>query len=170
MNDVTLITDTQRPAVRLERILPDPPPVVWKAITDREELRCWFPSDVEVEGGRWAVGASITFRFPPEVIDLTLAGEVLAVDEPRTLAFSWGEEVLRFELIPEGAGTRLVLVNELPPANAARNAAGWEECLDRLAGSEPAPGSWRPRFEVYSARFEPVLGPQDGPPEGHRAN
>jgi hypothetical protein len=45
---------------------------------------------------------------------------------------------LRFELPAEGDATRLVLIDELPPDAAARNAAGWERSLDRLAGLEPA--------------------------------
>ena len=83
MNSGMLLADGARPAVRLERHLPDPPSIVWRAITDREQLRSWFPCDVVVEGGRWKVGATITFRLPPEVIDMTLTGEVLAVDEDR---------------------------------------------------------------------------------------
>lgn len=164
----TLVTDATRPAVRLERHLPDPPPVVWAAITDREELRAWFPCDVIVDGGRWRVGAAIAFVFPPEVIDMTLTGEVLEVDEPHRLAYTWGDEVLRFELAPEDGGTRLVLVDELPPAIAARSAAGWDACLDRLAGRGTAEDAWRPRFDAYRAAFTPVLGPQQGPPAGYR--
>jgi uncharacterized protein YndB with AHSA1/START domain len=164
MTDAMLLTDRARPAVRLERDLPDPPAVVWRALTERDELRSWFPSDVIVEGGRWEVGASITFPFPPEVIDMTLTGEVLDVDEPRLLAFTWGEDTLRFELSPQDGGTRLVLIDELPPGAAARNAAGWETCLDRLAGLEPDADAWQPRFEAYAAAFEPALGPQEGPP------
>jgi uncharacterized protein YndB with AHSA1/START domain len=163
MTDATLLTDSARPAVRLERHLPDPPSIVWQALTDREQLRSWFPSDVIVGGGRWEVGAAITFQFPPEVIDMTLTGEVLEVDEPHLLAFTWGEDTLRFELSAEGDGTRLVLIDELPAGAAARNAAGWEQCLDRLAGLEPGPDGWQPRFERYAAAFEPELGPQEGP-------
>jgi uncharacterized protein YndB with AHSA1/START domain len=43
MTDATLLTDRARPALRLERHLPDPPAVVWQALTDREQLRSWFP-------------------------------------------------------------------------------------------------------------------------------
>jgi uncharacterized protein YndB with AHSA1/START domain len=160
-----LLTDRARPAIRLERHLPDPPAVVWQALTEREQLRSWFPTDVIVDGGRWEVGATITFPFPPEVMDLTVTGEVLEVDEPNVLAFTWGEDALRFELSPEAGGTLLVLVDELPAAAAARNAAGWENCLDRLVGLEPAPEAWQARFERYAAAFEPVLGPQASRPE-----
>jgi uncharacterized protein YndB with AHSA1/START domain len=164
MTDARLVTDRGRPAVRLERHLPDPPAVVWKALTEREQLREWFPSEVIVSGGRWEVGAAITFTFPPESIDRTFTGEVLEVDEPRVLVFTWGEDTLRFELSPEGEGTCLVLIDELPPDAAARNAAGWERCLDRLAGLEPAPDAWQPRFDHYVAAFESTLGPQERRP------
>jgi uncharacterized protein YndB with AHSA1/START domain len=166
--DATLVTDRPQPAVRLERDLPDPPAVVWGALTEREQLREWFPCDVIVAGGEWRVGAAISFPFPPEVIEMTLSGEVLAVEEPRELAFTWGEETLRFELTPHGDGTRLVLIDELPAGAAARNAAGWEDCLDKLAGLEPGPNSWKRRFARHAAAFEPTLGRQEGPPEGYK--
>jgi uncharacterized protein YndB with AHSA1/START domain len=169
MTNATLITGRGRPAVRLERYLPDPPPVVWSAITEREQLRSWFPCDVVLAGGQWEKGVSITFLFPPEVIDVTLEGEVIAVDEPNLLVFSWGDEILRFELTPEGKGTQLVLIDELPAHAAARNAAGWEICLDRLAGLRPEDEMWRAHFASYTATFEPVLGPQEGPPVGYKA-
>jgi uncharacterized protein YndB with AHSA1/START domain len=169
MSDATLLTDTQRPAVRLERHLVDPPEVVWRAITDRDQLRSWFPCDVEVSGDRWEVGATIAFRFPPEVIDMTLEGEVLAVEEPKLLVYTWGEDTLRFELHPDAhAGTTLVLIDELPPASAARNAAGWDDCLDRLAGRRSEEGGWQARFERYAAGFTPVVGSQEGPPSGYK--
>jgi uncharacterized protein YndB with AHSA1/START domain len=171
MTDPTLDTTGAQPAVRLERYLPDPPPVVWRAITDRAQLTEWFPCDVIVEGGRWEAGAAITFPFPPDVIDLTLTGTVLAVDEPRLLAYTWGdEETLRFELHPEGEGTRLVLIDQLPPGWAARNAAGWADCLDRLAGLPADPAAWPRRFAELSARFEPAIGPQEGPPADMKDN
>jgi uncharacterized protein YndB with AHSA1/START domain len=168
MTHATLITGGDRPAVRLERHLPDPPAVVWRAITEREQLRSWFPCDVIVDGDKWVVGAAISFSFPAEVIDLTLAGLVLAVEEPRLLVFTWGDDTLRFELGPENGGTCLVLVNELPPGTAARTAAGWEDCLDRLAGLGPAGDPWQVRFDVYCMEFEPVVGPQEGPPAGYK--
>jgi len=166
--DATLVTDAARPAVRLVRDLPDPPAAVWGALTERERLRDWFPCDVVVDGDEWRVGAAISFPFPEEVIEMTLTGEVLEVEEPHRLAYTWGDETLRFELIPHEGGTRLVLVNELEPGGAARNAAGWENCLDLLAGIDPGEDPWRPLFERYSAAFEPILGPQEGPPEGYK--
>jgi hypothetical protein len=71
------------------------------------------------------------------------------------LSYTWGEdEILRFELYPDGDGTRLLLTDQLQAGWAARNAAGWEECLDRL--------------DVYSAAFEPRIGPQEGMPAEYK--
>jgi uncharacterized protein YndB with AHSA1/START domain len=168
MPNATLITDRTQPAVRLERELSDPPELVWAALTERDQLREWFPCDVIVDGGQWVVGAAIRFPFPPEVIEMTLMGEVLAVDEPNALSFTWGEETLHFELAPSDGGTRLVLIDELPADAAARNAAGWETCLDRLAGRRSAPDAWQARFDSYSSAFAPALGPQAGPPTGYK--
>jgi len=153
-----------RPSVRLERDLPDPPGAVWRALTDPEELKSWFPCEIAAE--RWQVGAALSFQFPGHA-EYDMTGVVLECDEPHVLAYTWGEETLRFELTPaEGGGTHLVLFDELAPGIAARNAAGWQMCLDRLTGRAPAQDAWRPLFAQYTAQFEPVLGPQEGPPPG----
>jgi uncharacterized protein YndB with AHSA1/START domain len=171
VSEPTLDTAGPTPAVRLERRLPDPPAVVWRALTERDQLSRWFPCDVIVDGGRWEVGAAISFPFPADVIDMTLRGTVLAVDEPKLLSYSWGEdEVLRFELHPDGDGTRLVLTDQLQAGWAARNAAGWDDCLDRLAGRPADAGAWPRRFAAYAAAFEPRIGPQEGPPAGYQGD
>jgi uncharacterized protein YndB with AHSA1/START domain len=110
----------------------------------------------------WKVGASLTFLFGED--GPTLTGAVLELDEPRLLVFTWGDETLRFELTPAGAGTDLALVDELAPGIAARNAAGWDVCLEHLAGRSPRDDAWKAGFDRYVAEFTPVLGAQEGPP------
>lgn len=173
MTEATLVTQGTRPAIRLERRLVDPPETVWEALTDTEQIRSWFPCQVAVKGEAWVVGAAIVFTFPSEVADMTLSGEVLEVDRPRLLAYTWGEETLRYELRPDGDGTVLVMTDELPPGMAgvaARNAVGWETCLDRLEHSPVDRGPWGPRFEAYAAAFGPVLGEQEGPPSSYKGD
>lgn len=153
-----------RPSVRFERDLPHAPDAVWRALTDPQGLKSWFPCEILAE--RWEAGAALRFVFPGHE-EYNMAGVVLECDEPRLLAYTWGEETLRFELTATGAGgTRLVLFDELAPGIAARNAAGWQLCLERLAGHVPTDDAWRALFARYSAAFEPELGPQEGPPPG----
>ena len=159
-----LTTTGARPTVRLDRDLSDPPSTVWRALTDPEELKAWFPSEIVTE--RWEVGAQLTFVFP-ENPEFTMTGTVLELDEPRLLVYTWGGDTLRFELsATESGGTRLVLIDELAPDVAARTAAGWQLCLERLAGTTPPRDAWRPLFQQYTAAFGPELGPQQGPPAG----
>ncbi|MEU8700619.1 SRPBCC domain-containing protein [Streptomyces sp. NPDC048680] len=161
--EATLSTGGARPVLRFERVLARPPEAVWRAITDREELKAWFPSEVIADA--WEPGAKISFPFPGT--DMTLTGTVLEAEAPHTLAYTWGEETLRFTLTPEPDGrTRLVFTDETPPGIAARNAAGWQICLGHLAGETVAADAWKSHFDRYTAAFEPALGPQQGPPAG----
>lgn len=165
MSEATLLRTGARPVVRLERHLPRPVEVVWAAVTDPAEMRAWFPTRVEI--AEWKVGAPLTHYFDEHDID-PLPGVVLEWDPPRRVSFTWADDTLSFELAPApDGGTIFVLTEELSASHAARNAAGWDACLDRLqVGVEGE--SWQPRFERYVAAFEPILGQQEGPPQGYR--
>jgi uncharacterized protein YndB with AHSA1/START domain len=165
MTEATLLRAGGRPVLRFERHLPKPIEVVWRAVTDPVEMRAWFPTRIVID--EWKVGAELTHHFDDHDID-PLPGKVLEWDPPHRVSFTWGTDTIAMELsAAPGGGTTLVLTEELSKNIAARNAAGWEVCLDRLQlGVEPE--SWKPRFERYVAAFEPVLGEQDGPPEGQR--
>jgi hypothetical protein len=91
-------------------------------------------------------------------------GAVVTYDPPCVFAFTWGAELLRFELLPDGAGTKLVFTHHLShPSVAARNGTGWHRCLGalgRLLGA-PADGdrrSWEDVHEDYLRRMGPALG------------
>jgi uncharacterized protein YndB with AHSA1/START domain len=161
MTEATLLRTGDRPILRFERELPKPIEDVWRAVTEPEGLRTWFPTRIEVD--EWKVGATLTHHFDDAPVD-PMAGEVLVCDPPHRLSFTWGTDTISFELTPAGdGGTTFVLTEELGASVAARNAAGWEVCLDRLVNGGDG-GDWQPRFERYVAAFEPTLGHQDGPP------
>lgn len=174
--DATLISVGKRYELRLERRLAHPPEKVWRVLTEKDLLSQWFPAEVI---GIWAVGEPLEFVFPPGVGDglpeEELRGEVLTVDPPRKLEFRWGTHVLRCELEPAGDGTLLRFAeNFSDPSWGARNAAGWEVCFENLdlvlQGAEVALfvyEVWKKKFDDYVGRFEPEMGPQQGPPEGH---
>lgn len=165
MSEATLLKGGTRPVLRFERQLARPIETVWRTVTDPTEMRSWFPTRIEID--EWRVGASLTHYFDQHDID-PLPGTVLEWDPPHRVRFTWGTDTIGFELraAPEG-GTVFVLTEELNASVAARNAAGWEACLDRLQhGNESE--TWKVRFENYVAAFEPILGHQDGPPEGYR--
>jgi uncharacterized protein YndB with AHSA1/START domain len=163
MSEATLLTTGIRPVLRFERHLPLPVETVWRAVTDKDEMRSWFPTRIEID--EWKVGASLVHHFDDQDIG-PLSGTVLEWDPPRRVSFTWSDDTISFELSPApDGGTTFVLTEELSPNHAARNAAGWESCLDRLQQRVDGE-SWKVRFDHYVASFEPVLGHQDGPPEG----
>lgn len=163
-----------RYSLELDRRLAHPPEKVWRALTERKLLRQWFPCDVE---GEWKVGSPLRFTFlhgeGEGLSEEDLRGEVLTVDPPRLLEFRWGDSRLRCELIPDGDGCRLLFSETLADASwGARNAAGWEMCVDNLdlllqglTVAKFALEVWRRKFGRYVKKFEPEFGPQQGPPE-----
>jgi uncharacterized protein YndB with AHSA1/START domain len=162
MNEATLLRTGDRPILRFERHLSRPIDDVWRACTEPEGLQTWFPTRIQVD--EWRVGATLTHHFDGHAMD-PLPGEVLECDPPHRLSFTWGTDTISFTLSPADGGTTFVLTEELGANAAARNAAGWEVCLDRLVNGGDG-GEWQPRFERYVAEFEPTLGHQEGPPAG----
>jgi uncharacterized protein YndB with AHSA1/START domain len=162
MSDATLAATGPRPVLRFERHLDESIDVVWQALTDPLEMRSWFPTRIEMD--EWKVGATLVHHFDEHDVG-PLTGTVLEWDPPRRVSFTWDLDTITFELTsaPDG-GTTFVLTEQLSAAHAARNAAGWESCLDRLQFKRETE-SWTSRFNYYSDAFEPVLGPQEGPPE-----
>lgn len=163
MTEATLITTDQKPILRFERFLPRPIDEVWLAVTEPDQLRTWFPTRIEID--RWEPGATLTHHFDGQSLP-PLPGTVLECSEPHRLVFTWGEDTIGFELLPAEGGTTFVLTEQLGAARAARNAAGWEVCLERLVDGSVGEG-WAPRFRRYSTAYAPLLGPQDGPPTEH---
>lgn len=153
----TLHRQGQLHTLRFERRLPHPPERIWRAITDNSELAHWFPA--AIQGGR-AAGASLRFVFPNNE-GPTLDGRMVVFDPPHTLEYSWGDDILRWELRPEGPETLLVFTHTFPDgAKAAGDAAGWTVCFEAfdrwLAGlpREPyAPDRLEALVSDYSKQF-----------------
>jgi uncharacterized protein YndB with AHSA1/START domain len=143
-----------RPAVRFERVYAHPLKRVWRAVTDPAELRHWFPSpDVSYEP---RAGGEITLAGDPYA-ETPSRGTVLAWEPPHRFGFDWGEDELFFTLSETEGGCRLELVNYLSTTGAAaRNAAGWEVCLDELRKAiDDTPGDGAHGDETLD--FRPVL-------------
>jgi uncharacterized protein YndB with AHSA1/START domain len=154
MEDAELLTGATRPVIRFERLLRRPRPAVWRALTDREELNSWFPCDIVTD--EWRVGASLRFVFREgEWHDLF--GTVLECDEPATLAFTWGDETLRFELSEVEGGTR------------PRDRGAQRGRLGCLPGASRGPDDPRRPLEGTlrgsCCRVHSRRRPQEGPPE-----
>jgi len=64
-----------------------------------------------------------------EAVDIPI--EVITVDPPRALAYTWDTDLLRWELEPNAGGTRLTLRHTLADRSwVPQVTAGWHICLD----------------------------------------
>ena len=164
----TLEQTAAGPRLRFIRHLAHPPQKVWRAVTEPEHLKAWFPDTIVVD--QWAVGAPLHFR-PAAGMGEGFDGEVLAFEPPTTLEFRWGTDVIRLEVAPDGDGTRLTLLDTIDElGKAARDAAGWHTCLDQLEhhldGTTP-PWSASDRWGQVHPSYVEELGPEAatiGPP------
>jgi uncharacterized protein YndB with AHSA1/START domain len=159
----TLTASGEQWSVTFTRRLAHPQEKVWRAVTEPEHLAAWFPQ--EIVGERKA-GAPL--RFISSAGD-GFDGEMVVFDPPKVMELMWGTDRLRVELAPDGDGTVLTLVDTFSElGKAARDAAGWHECLDRLAaeidGAEPPAWGdvWHAVNPLYAERFGPqaaTIGP-----------
>ena len=155
--------------LQFTRQLHHPPEKVWRALTEPEHLAAWFPTQIY---GQRAAGAALRFVFPNGEAP-TLDGEMLSYEPPTVLEFRWGnDETLRFELQADaGGGTRLTFLNTFDElGKAARDAAGWDICLDVLAyhlDDQQAPWTTGEHWPQVNAKYVERFGPEAatiGPP------
>jgi uncharacterized protein YndB with AHSA1/START domain len=115
----------------LVRELRHSPEKVWAALTDPAQLREWAPYDVDSSLAKlgplqitWA-GTGVSFET-----------KVTRAEAPKFLEFA--DE--RWELEPQGSGTRLTLWHNIDRRYIAMGAAGWHiafDVLDRLLNGTP---------------------------------
>jgi uncharacterized protein YndB with AHSA1/START domain len=162
----TLAADGEVWTLTFTRLLAHPPERVWRAVTEAEHLAAWFPQKIV---GELRTGAPL--RFESAAGD-GFDGVMLRFDPPSVMEMTWGDDRLRVEVRPEGDGTLLTLTDTFGElGKAARDAAGWHECLDRL-GSEldgTPPPAWGEQWRELNPAYQEHFGPDAstiGPPPG----
>jgi uncharacterized protein YndB with AHSA1/START domain len=126
------------PGIRREVIYPYPIDSVWKAISSREALSDWLmETDFEA-----IVGKRFTFKTKPSPgFDGIVRGEVLVVEPPHKLVYSWQSGTLKnttvsFQLEEVKEGTKFTFehtgfsgLRELIPRFIL--GSGWGSLLDK---------------------------------------
>jgi uncharacterized protein YndB with AHSA1/START domain len=162
----TLTRQGNRWMLTFTRRLAHPREKVWRAVTEPEHLAAWYPQ--EIVGERRA-GAPL--RFVGSAGD-SFDGQMLVFDPPEVMEFTWGADRLRIELRADGAGTLLTLTDSFDElGKAARDGAGWHECLDRLVAEldgtpqRPMGETWvevHPRYVAHLGPGAATIGPPPG--------
>jgi uncharacterized protein YndB with AHSA1/START domain len=141
--------------LRFERRLRHLEEQVWAALTSPAQLAQWLaPGEIELTlGGR----VYLAFTDGGSVID----GRVTAIAPPRLLEFTWTDKdddlgFVRWELIAEDGGTRLVLTHNLPESALAFGLpalAGWHSLLEHLVAlldGQPKRERWQELHDHYA--------------------
>ena len=148
MTTTQLSTVDGRSVLRMERRLGHPPARVWPALTEPAHLARWFPAGVEID---LRPGGALTFTQEGAP---SASGVITDLEPPRLVAFTWDTDHLRFELLPDGDGSVLLLTHTFDDrAGAASFAAGWDTCVAALdaglAGRADPDIDHRARHERY---------------------
>jgi uncharacterized protein YndB with AHSA1/START domain len=113
------------------RELSHPPEKVWTALTDPAHLAEWAPYTTDRDLAR--PGAATLTMIDGDTAE-ELAATVIRAERPTLLEYSWGDDVLRWDLTATASGTRLVLRHTLKDRDwLPKIAAGWHLCLDVAA-------------------------------------
>jgi len=128
--DVAVRPDGDRWTLVFVRDLRHPPDKVWSALTDPAQLRAWAPFDADRDLGTPGT-ATLNMVGGPE--PEPLAATIRRAERPHLLEYTWGEDLLRWELEPIATGTRLTLRHTTGDRTwIAKVSAGWHICLDVL--------------------------------------
>lgn len=130
---------TKDEALVIERTLDAPVALVWKALTDTDDIRHWYFDIREFEPR-----AGFEFQFAVENKGFTYSHRCRVTEAipNRRLAYTWryegyaGDSLVTFELFAEGKKTRLRLTHEglenfpkLPAFAKANFTAGWTQLV-----------------------------------------
>jgi uncharacterized protein YndB with AHSA1/START domain len=127
---------TERGVIQLSQFIDHPPAKVWLALTDPAlHAKWWAAGDVKaVVGHRFTLDMGPWGKQPCEVV---------AVEQERLLSYTFApgtlDTTITWQLVPEGAGTRLSLTQagfdlDSPMGRAAFEGmgGGWPKLLERI--------------------------------------
>ena len=133
---------TETTSVQREIAIAARPETVWEFLVDEEKATRWMGLRATFDprpGGEYLVDV---------IPSHTARGEFVELDPPHRLVLTWGwdasdegpnpvppgSSTIEIELVPDGDGTLLRFVHELPTAETAESHAhGWDHYLGRLA-------------------------------------
>lgn len=150
------------------RDLRHPPEAVWIALTDPAELRQWAPFDADRNLGTVGEATLTMADAGGQLTDDKLSAVIGRANRAHVLEYTWGDDVLRWELEPVGSGqrTRLTLRHTMEDRDVApKVAAGWHVCLDvaermldgdatgRVVGEDAKRHGWEALRDAYEEKL-----------------
>lgn len=130
---------------------------VWSYLTYNDKLSKWF-SELRVDELR--EGGVIKFDMGDGTFEEMT---ILELKMNSVLEYTWGEDIVRFELSEETNGCLLVLIEKIHiiTDHTPRDLAGWHVCLDVIAAlldgkTFDRKDEWKKWYEKYIHALEKV--------------
>ncbi|MEH7111896.1 SRPBCC family protein [Neobacillus niacini] len=140
-----------------ERLLNHPVEEVWSYLTDNEKLPRWF-SELRVDELR--EGGVIKFDMGNGTFEEM---EILELKNQAVLEYTWGDDIVRFELSNQPNGCLFVLKEKITKItdHTPRDLAGWHVCLDVIHAlldgrTIDRKEEWKIWYEKYVKEIEKV--------------
>ena len=144
------------------RELKHSPADVWSVLTVPAQLREWAPFDSSRDLGMSGEATLTMAGTTPEPF-----ASMIGRAEPHSLLeYTWGDDLLRWNLEPSGTGTRLTLRHTMGDrAWLPKVAAGWHICLDvaeclldgepvgRIVADDARQHGWERLNDAYAKSF-----------------
>jgi uncharacterized protein YndB with AHSA1/START domain len=158
------------------RDLRHPPEKVWAALTEPAQLRQWAPFTTDRNLSNLG---DATLSMIDSDTSYDMPASVTRAEPPTLLEYTWGTDLLRWELAASTSGTRLTLRHTVAAKDwVPKVAAGWHLCLvvaeHLLAGQPIGPirgadarnYGWDELHDAYAAKLAiPGTGwPEDRTP------
>jgi uncharacterized protein YndB with AHSA1/START domain len=118
-----------------------PPDKVWAALTEPAQLREWSPFDANRNLGSQGDATLTMVDGENSENSENFPASVSRAEPPTLLEYTWGADLLRWELAAVGSGTRLTLRHTIDDKDSVpKMSAGWHICLrvaERLLDGQP---------------------------------
>jgi uncharacterized protein YndB with AHSA1/START domain len=154
------------------RDLPHSPKKVWAALTEPAQLLQWSPCTADRNLA--STGDATLTMMDGDTPAGDLPASVLRAERPTLLEYTWGTDLLRWELAANDAGTRLTLHHTVVDRDwVPKVAAGWHVCLvvaehllderpiGAIRGSDARNFGWQELHDAYADKLAVSGRPED---------
>ena len=146
--------------VEFERDFPVEIDLVWRMLAENQYLQKWI-ADLEIE--TLEEGGKILFDMKDGTFEEMT---ITSLSVPNVLEYTWGSDLVRFDLSPSKTGTHLIFKEIISKVthHTPKDITGWHICLDvidAILSNEELPDpqyKYNELYPMYEEKFDELTG------------
>lgn len=146
--------------VEFERDFPVEIDLVWRMLAENQYLQKWF-ADLKIE--TLEEGGKILFDMKDGTFEEMT---ITSLSVPNVLEYTWGSDLVRFDLTPSKTGTHLIFKETISKVtdHTPKDITGWHTCLDvidAILSNEELPDpqyKYNELYPMYEEKFDELTG------------